>query len=285
MLRRLHPAALALFISLTPTTADTVQLPAQHDNTLVEDAQGSLSMGKSFHMYSGRVGSNGEGTRRRALIRFDIAGTVPSGSTITAASLTLRMAQSATGAQIIQLRRMLADWGEGNSFGFGGYGAPAAPGDATWLHTFWPGAFWQTAGGEYSPVVSASRSVGGVGFYTWNSTPLLVEDVQLWLDAPDQNFGWMLLGNESQIKTVKKFDTRDTDFPPNAPVLSITFTPPPPCDPPDLNCDGHVDAADLGLLLAKWGTSDPTEEPNGDLNGDGIVDGGDLGDLLGAWAP
>lgn len=46
----------------------------------------------------------------------------------------------------------------------------------------------------------------------------------------------------------------------------------------DLNGDGHVDGADLGLLLAAWGSSGP-----GDVNGDGVVDGADLGQLLAAW--
>jgi len=46
----------------------------------------------------------------------------------------------------------------------------------------------------------------------------------------------------------------------------------------DINGDGRVDGADLGLLLAAWGGSGPA-----DLNGDGIVDGADLGLLLAAW--
>ncbi len=47
---------------------------------------------------------------------------------------------------------------------------------------------------------------------------------------------------------------------------------------PDINADGQVDGADLGLLLANWGGSG-----TGDLNGDGIVDGADLGLLLADW--
>jgi hypothetical protein len=46
----------------------------------------------------------------------------------------------------------------------------------------------------------------------------------------------------------------------------------------DLDGNGLVNGADLGLLLGAWGTSGP-----GDLNGDGIVNGADLGLLLGAW--
>lgn len=47
--------------------------------------------------------------------------------------------------------------------------------------------------------------------------------------------------------------------------------------PSDLNGDGDVDGADLGLLLGAWGGADA------DLNRDGITDGADLGILLGDW--
>ncbi len=50
------------------------------------------------------------------------------------------------------------------------------------------------------------------------------------------------------------------------------------CAPADLNCDGIVDGADLGELLAAWGTPGP-----GDLDGNGVVDGADLGELLSQW--
>ena len=50
----------------------------------------------------------------------------------------------------------------------------------------------------------------------------------------------------------------------------------------DLNLDGVVNGADLGLLLGAWGpcSSSPC---TGDLNTDGVVNGADLGLLLGAW--
>jgi len=47
----------------------------------------------------------------------------------------------------------------------------------------------------------------------------------------------------------------------------------------DLNGDGVVDGADLGILLTAWGTSDCVA----DLSGDGVVDGADLGILLTTW--
>jgi hypothetical protein len=47
----------------------------------------------------------------------------------------------------------------------------------------------------------------------------------------------------------------------------------------DLDGDGRVDGADLGLLLGSWGQVGG----DADLDGSGLVDGGDLGILLGAW--
>jgi hypothetical protein len=73
-------------------------------------------------------------------------------------------------------------------------------------------------------------------------------------------------------------------------VLTINFTDlssaivrasVPAAEPGDLNDDGLVNGADLGLLLGAWGGC-----PAGcaaDMNTDGVVDGADLGLLLGLW--
>ncbi|HMN95964.1 MAG TPA: hypothetical protein PKC43_06545 [Phycisphaerales bacterium] len=51
-----------------------------------------------------------------------------------------------------------------------------------------------------------------------------------------------------------------------------------PC-PGDLDGNGIVDGADLGILLGAWNTAGPVA----DLDGSGLVDGADLGVLLGFW--
>ncbi|MCH2141276.1 MAG: hypothetical protein MK100_09655, partial [Phycisphaerales bacterium] len=50
-------------------------------------------------------------------------------------------------------------------------------------------------------------------------------------------------------------------------------------EPADLNEDCQINGADIGLLLAMWGTSNP----KGDLSGDGMINGIDLGLLLAAF--
>jgi hypothetical protein len=58
---------------------------------------------------------------------------------------------------------------------------------------------------------------------------------------------------------------------------------PAPAAPPcvaDLNGDGVVNGADLGILLANWGKPGAT-----DLDGNGTTDGADQAILMGAWGP
>jgi hypothetical protein len=69
-------------------------------------------------------------------------------------------------------------------------------------------------------------------------------------------------------------------FPAGAVREQLVAPEPTPCVG-DFNGDGMVDGADLGTLLAAWGT----DNPRIDLNDDGIVDGADLGTLLAAWGP
>ena len=52
-----------------------------------------------------------------------------------------------------------------------------------------------------------------------------------------------------------------------------------PSNPADLNGDGFVNAADLGLMLGGWGIGSTI----GDLNGDGNTDSADVGLLLSNW--
>ena len=61
-------------------------------------------------------------------------------------------------------------------------------------------------------------------------------------------------------------------------LIAGTVSPPPP--PGDLDGDGLVGGADLGILLSQWGGAG-----SADLDGSGVVDGADLGALLSAWAP
>ena len=203
-------------------SAGIVNINPSKDNTLYEydPLDGDRSNALGFHFFAGETGMN---ELRRGVLAFDIAGNIPLGATITAASLSLNMSRTPTNtAYVMELRKLLADWGEGTSIAPGeeGDGAPATPNDATWRHRFFDTIFWSAQGGDFSATVSASQLVGPVGQYTWSSAQM-VADVQAWLDNPASNLGWLVLGDETAIATAKRFDTRESASPP---MLTIEFT-------------------------------------------------------------
>src|SRR6266545_1901243 len=207
-------------------SAGTVNINPSKDNTLYEydPLDGDRSNALGFHFFAGKTAMD---ELRRGVLAFDIVGNIPPGSTITAASLSVNMSRTPTiTAYLMELHKLLADWGEGTSVAPGeeGDGAPATPNDATWRHRFFDTTFWTIEGGDFSATVSASQSVGPVGVYTWSSSQMRA-DVQSWLDDPASNFGWLVLGDESEIVTAKRFDTRESASPP---VLTIQYRPPGP---------------------------------------------------------
>jgi hypothetical protein len=215
--------------SATSISAAISNIAPSKDNTLYEydPTEGDTSNALGLYFF---VGETAMSELRRGVIAFDIAGHIPVGSTITAVTLSMNMSRTPLDtARTVELHRLLADWGEGTSMASGeeGMGAPATPNDATWRHRFFDTIFWTNEGGDFSATISASQSVGPIGQYTWSSTQMIV-DVQSWLDDPLNNFGWLVLGDETTIGTAKRFDTRESASPP---VLTIQYTPGPRVTP------------------------------------------------------
>ena len=227
--------------------ADMIQIGPAKDNTLYQDAFGTLSNGSGERVFAGLTLS---GLIRRAVIGFDIAANIPPGSTINSVTLTMNMSRTISGAHTVELRALLADWGEAGSDAplQEGGGAPAQRNDATWIHTFFDTSFWATTGGDFSNTVSASTTVAGLGFYNWGSTPQMVSDVQDWLDNPGTDFGWIVLGDEATSASAKRFDSRENPTAANRPLLTVDFSPPPSCP---FNC-GDIDGSGGNVNLVDF---------------------------------
>ena len=207
--------------SVMGCTKSKVTMTSIKDTTLYEDVTGALSNGAGQNMLSGTTGA---GRPVRVLVAFDVAGKVPAGSTLTAVELRLNMSgTNSVSAQTMGLHRVLADWGEGNTAAPGaGIGGPASKGGATWLHTFFPDQFWGNPGADFQATSSASIAVEGIRAYQWGSTAQMVADVQMWLDNPSSNHGWLLMIDDNAT-TAKKFDTRENASEANRPRLTLTF--------------------------------------------------------------
>ncbi len=219
----------ALMLMVAPVAAEEVTLTPARDNTIYEPQTDVNSNGRGSHLFAGATAFP---LARRALLAFDLASVIPPGSTIESVSLRLFVSRGRPGRIDVSAHRVLADWGEGDSDAPGqeGIGGLAMPGDATWLHTFSPDQFWSTEGGDFAATASATTPVDFSSFYSWSASGM-VADVQVWVDQPELNFGWILIGDESATGTAKRFDSREYPVPDRRPMLTIEFTPPPPSVP------------------------------------------------------
>jgi hypothetical protein len=230
--------------------ADVVTIVPSRDNTIFEAPVGnSDGAGPSF--FSGRTNTSGV---RRGLLFFkvDASAGIPAGSVVTSVALTLNVTRFFGGSANFSLQRALNDWGEGtsNSGVNGGNGAPATTGDATWNNNFFNTSSWTSPGGDFSTTVSAMTLVNGnVGTgtvpYTWTSAQMTA-DVQSWLDAPNSNFGWFLIGTEGITGSAAEFASRQNSTFGIRPMLEVTFTTVP--EPVSLTLVG---VAALGGLIVR----------------------------------
>ena len=217
------PLALACFLAASQgAAADTLTVNPTADNTLYFSGSGSLSNGAGSGMF---VGVAGNGGSRRAVVRFDVAGQIPAGSTINSVELTLLVTTSASFVpEAVTVHRLNSDWGEGTSVAGSGQGGggSAATGDATWIHTFFPNSNWTTAGGDFVPTPSTQTMVTGSGAQVFSGAGM-VADVQAWVDGTADDFGWLLRDDESGV-SARRYGTRENS---NAmPVLVVDFDPP-----------------------------------------------------------
>ena len=229
--RRALGCAAFLFAQLAgavPGFSEIVLLRPKKDATLLENANGALANGSGPAIFSGRISASTDSIRR-ALIGFDVGAMIPAGSIVKKAVLSLNMSATNAGPAAIGIRRVTADWGEGASVSSGGAGAPSAEGDATWLHRFYEQSLWTQPGGDFDTPNIATATVDQPGLYLWGTNEAMVAEVQAWLDHPEGNFGWILVGDESHPTTVKRFDSRETPDEANRPVLYIEYSP--PCSP------------------------------------------------------
>lgn len=229
LIPRLGTIALMTLLSLaTEAKAVTVVVVASRDTTLYQTDDGSLCNGAGIYLFAGRTGQLDSLSRRRTLLYFNLGGRVPPGSTIESATLKLYMSRTPSSSELVAVHRVDADWGEGASDAPDeeGGGAACTAGDASWLHTFFNTDLWSTPGGDFAATASALLGVVGIGSYSWPSTPAMIDDVQSWVNNPDLNFGWILVGFEGAALTAKRFESRENAIAANRPILTVKFTPP-----------------------------------------------------------
>ncbi|MEN3939733.1 PQQ-dependent sugar dehydrogenase [Prosthecobacter sp. SYSU 5D2] len=226
-----HPAG--MIYKIMPAGESTLSITASKDNTLYEmDAEDvadekKSSNGKGIYLFAGKTGEMANYVVRRAVMRFDVS-SIPDGVEILSASVRLHLSKQVGEGFPMKLHRLTAEWGEGNSDAGDPGGAGVAPqtGDATWTHRFHNTQTWSMPGGDFAPAASATYAIGSSlqdPFPTWTSEALL-QDVLYWKENPALNFGWILLGDETQTFSAQRFSSRENATAGNRPQLRLTYT-------------------------------------------------------------
>ena len=215
-----------VFCAALPVLADTLTLTPSADTTLFQNFPDNNLGGVTMLA----AGTTAHGFLTRALIKFDVAGQIPPGSTVTSARLRVTVSRAPLGAQpsTFSLRRVLRDWGEGDK-SVGTLGDVATEGEANWTYRFYDVASWQTPGGapgvDFSNTSSSSAPSATGGTMLFNTSVQMVADVQSWLQNPGQNFGWLVIsGSEQLLSTARRLASRED--PNSAPALEIQYAPP-----------------------------------------------------------
>lgn len=221
----LTAASVALCTSLQAQT--TITITADRDATLYESNNGTLANGAGPSIF---VGVTAQPGKRRALLHFDVAGQIPTGSRVLSVELDTFSAQSTAFLPIATyVHRVTQDWDEGSAFanGPGGAGTFAGNGSATWIHTSrgTSGATWNTPGGDFDPQPSFIFDLASVGPSTATVQPGIVNDVQSWLDNPAGNFGWILKTDEVMWPTARRMNSRESSLG-SLPRITVTYLTP-----------------------------------------------------------
>lgn len=179
-----------------------------------ENAGNSLGTGRIF------VGQTCQNDSRRALIQFDLS-SIPAGSTITEATITLGAEQSGNqGADTYNIFAVTTEWGEGFSSG-SGRGGPAVAPDATWTDAMFGTAFWNNPGGDFDATLLTSRFINETSQpVSFPSTTNMIDQAQTWTDDPTTNFGIIIIGNESVPCSAYRFGSKEIGV---VPTLTISY--------------------------------------------------------------
>jgi len=217
-----------LILASSASFAATTTLFISRDTTLFQtNADNNLGNANIIS------GSTSRDQNSRGLLEFDLS-SIPSSSVITGVQFQAGLIRQSTSpiSSAYSLHRFLKDWTEGvGGAGADKTGSPALTGETTWNSQYFGLTPWSQPGGaagvEYVSTASAiGPSVNSVGStYTINSTAQLVADLQLWLDNPSQNHGWMLIASaENSADSARRFSSSELPGSGITPRLIVEYT-------------------------------------------------------------
>lgn len=222
-----HRLGISLGLALTATTsaADELVLEPAADASIFQPFSGDPEAADSQgpHLFVGRIL---QGTRRRALLRFDLSA-LPEGATVDAAQLELTLTRTVSGALSVGAHRVTSAWQEGtaNAGTPGGQGTTPGVNDPTWSQRAFPATPWTSAGGDFVATASGAFTLDGNADYVIPASVGMLTDINTWRTDAAMNLGWILVSDESQTPpTAKRLESGDAADAATRPRLRISYT-------------------------------------------------------------
>ncbi|WP_373231586.1 DNRLRE domain-containing protein [Cohnella sp.] len=148
----------------------------------------------------------GSGKDKSAILEWDIS-SIPAGSTIKSASITLHVTDASSGSY--ELYRMKRNWSQSSS---------------TW-NQYSSGYNWEVAGAngtnDRGSTVLGTVTASSTGNYTFNLNSYGISQIQYWVDGTHSNNGFIL--SDSSVGDGLDFKSGETSTTSNRPKLTITY--------------------------------------------------------------
>lgn len=198
--------SLMVMVSLSALSQSMeVEVTATQDNTIFKNLE--LSNGAGQFIFAG---TTRDGVTKRALVKFDLDSKLPEDALVDSARLIMVPIKVKPGSATLVAYLLGTEWGEGASAASDGDGKGAVPeeNDATWTFTKFSTDRWIKKGGDFAFNFSDTSTVS-LGEDAIFSSPRIAEDVKFWIDNPEQNFGWIFIGDEIKTSTSVKLASKD----------------------------------------------------------------------------
>lgn len=187
--------AFLLFFYSAIVNATTTDFSASADSKLVENAS---STNYGTDTYFETYPWTGASATRRGLVAFDLS-SIPSGSTITSATLKLMTTSTYGNTRTIAAHRATSSWTEGT-------------------------VTWSNFAAAFNGTATATASVSWSGSHAVRTFDVTT-DVAAFVAGTSSNYGWLIKDNgEDNSQAYWGFGTKENGTSANRPVLTVVYT-------------------------------------------------------------
>lgn len=187
-------------LTLAATTITSTIQPSSSDAEL-DQASPTTNAGSSIQM---RTYPWSPSWTRRSIVKFDLS-SIPTGSQVSAATLTLAETGTFGSTRTIGVHRVTTNWTESA---------------VTWNSP------WTTAGGDFVSTPTATASVSWTGLLDSDSWDVTT-DVSAFVGGTATNYGWIVKDEtENSSQQWWGFGTKENTTTSNRPKLTVVYIPP-----------------------------------------------------------